>query len=186
MISADFLDVKSLKKKVTERKPKAPWLFSKASKFVLHEDHPWKYHLFQGPEHVVVDLQKGSKKNRIMEPICQDPIPKKYPDGESLKVTQEKLTDLQHFHDFLEHSGRNWIQEVVRKQTTAHDRPQECPEHETTSIENIQCDDQFRLDYASVPPPREEEENVQDIANEDIDSDAMGLDASDELFPDAN
>ena len=59
----------------------------------------------------------------------------------------------------------------MRKQATAHDRLQECQEHEVTPLENVQCDDQFELDYASRD---QEEENLQDIPAEEIDSDDMG------------
>ena len=61
------------------------------------------------------------------------------------------------------------------KQATANDHPQECQEHELTPLENIQCDDQFELDYASVPDSRnQQQENLQDIPAEEIDSDDMG------------
>ena len=57
----------------------------------------------------MVDL----KKYKSIIPICQDPIPMKYPDGKAIKIKVEKLEHLQHFHDFLEQSGRRWIQEVM-------------------------------------------------------------------------
>merc|ERR1739842_87240 len=89
------------------------------------------------------------------------------------------LVHLQHFHDFLEQSGRRWIQEVVEQQRTANEHPQECQEHEITPIENIQCDSQFLLDYATVPDPQIVPDPLQDMGEEDIASD--GSDAANEL-----
>ena len=61
------------------------------------------------------------------------------------------------------------------QQATANNCPQECQEHEQTPLENIQCDDQFELDFASVPASRNQpEENLQFIRAEEIDSDDMG------------
>ena len=80
----------------------------------------------------------------------------------------------------------------MEQQRTANEHPQECPD-EMTPIENIQCDDQFLLDYAPVPDPQEAEENLQDMDEEDIGSDGSDgsdasdeLDASDEMFSDAD
>ena len=120
MTSGDFRDIKSLKKRITERKPKHPFLFSKASKFVIHKDHPWQYELFQqGQGSCMVNL----KKFKSIIPICRDPIPMKYPDGKVIEIKEEKQEHLQNFHDFLEQSGRRWIQEVVNQQRTANERP---------------------------------------------------------------
>ena len=167
MTSADFLDVKSLKERITKRTTNAIGFgFAKASRFEIHADYPWQYKLCQGDDHVWVDLQKRG----VTVPISRDPIPKKYPEGKALKIKPAKLEHVLHFHDFLEQSGRRWIQEVVRQQSTANDRPQDCPD-EVTPDENIQCDDQFNLDYAPAPDPRETEENLEDH-NEDIGSDA--------------
>ena len=186
MESGDFLDIKSLKKRITERKPRAGLLFSKASKIVIHRKYPMKYMLTQGDETCVVDLAKRTSK----VPFAQDPIPLKYPDGLAIKVKEEKLEDLQHFFDFLEVSGRQWIQEVVAQQRTANARPGVCQDHEVTADENLQCDDQFMLDYLTMPDPRGVpnplQDMPQDIASDadDADNAAAGHDASDDLFND--
>ena len=186
MESGDFLDIKSLKKRITERKPKPPLLFSKASKIVISRDHSMKYKLTQGDETCMVDLTKSKSK----VPFAQEPIPLKYPDGKAIKIKEEKLEDLQHFHDFLEQSGRRWITEVVEQQRTANERPQECQEHEITPLDNIQCDDQFLLDYATVPDPQVVpnplQDMGQDIASEASDAadDVDAADAADEVDAD--
>ena len=76
-------------------------------------------------------------KTKSIIPICRDSIPMKYPDGKAIKIKEEKLEDLRHFHDFLEQSGRRWIQEVVEQQRTVNEHPQECKKDEITPIENI-------------------------------------------------
>merc|ERR1739842_136005 len=185
MTSGDFRDIKSLKKRITERKPKQPFLFSKASKLVISKDHPMQYKLWQGGKSCMVDL----KKYKSIIPFDQEPIPMKYPDGKAIKIKEEKLEDLRHFHDFLEVSGRKWITEVVEQQRTANARPQECQEHKVTPVENLQCDDQFLLDYATMPDPRVVPNPLQDM-RQDIASDASDAaddfdadDAADELNP---
>merc|ERR1739842_131214 len=194
MTSGDFKDIKSLKKRITERKPNRPFLFSKASKIVISKDHPMQYKLWQGDRSCMVDL----KKYRSKIPFAQEPIPMKYPDGKAIKIKEEKLEDLRHFHDFLEVSGRKWITEVLEQQRTANARPQECQEHEITPLDNIQCDDQFLLDYATMPHPRVVPNPLQDMrqdiasdasdAADDFDADGAAdeLDASDEMFSDDN
>ena len=74
----------------------------------------------------MVNLQKTKAKldKTPVIPICQLPIPLKFPDGKAIKVSAAKLKDLKHFHDYLEHAGRKWIKEVVLQQATANDRPQ--------------------------------------------------------------
>ena len=184
MTSNDFLNMKSLKDRITVRKTANPnFGFAKASSLVLHEDHPWEYKLCLGDKSVMVDLSKTSKRKKDKTPvipICRDPIPKKYPQGKAIKIKAEKLKDLQHFHDFLETTGRRWIQELSRLQLSANDRPQQC-EDEITPRENIQDDDQFFLDYGLVPVPLEvEEDYLEEQGNEDIGSDgADGADGSD-------
>ena len=177
MESSDFLDIKSLKKRITERKPRDGLLFSKASKIVIHRKYPMKYMLTQGDQTCVVDLAKRTSK----VPFAQDPIPLKYPDGLAIKVKEEKLEDLQHFFDFLEVSGRKWIQEVVAQQRTANARPGVCQDHEVTADENLQCDDQFMLDYLTMPDPRDAPNPLRDMPH-DIPSDdaAAGHDSSDD------
>ena len=192
MESGDFLDIKSLKKRITERKPKPPLLFSKASKIVISRDHSMRYKLTQGDSTCMVDLTKSKSK----VPFAQEPIPMKYPDGKAIKIKEEKLEDLRHFHDFLEVSGRKWITEVVEQQRTANARPGECQDHEVTAVENLQCDDQFLLDYLTMPDPRAVPNPLQDM-RQDIASDASDAaddfdaddaadehDASDDLFTD--
>ena len=186
MESSDFLDIKSLKKRITERKPRDGLLFSKASKIVIHHRLPLKYTLTQGNQTCVVDLQKRTSK----VPFARDPIPLKYPDGLAIKVKEEKLEDLQHFFDFLEVSGRQWIQEVVAQQRTANARPGVCQDHEVTAVENLQCDDQFMLDYLTMPDPRDAPNPLQDMPQDipsdadDADNAAAGYDASDDMFSD--
>ena len=90
----------------------------------------------------------------------------------------------------------------MEQQRTANARPQECQEHEITPLDNIQCDDQFLLDYATMPHPRVVPNPLQDMrqdiasdasdAADDFDADdaadelnpADELDASDEMFSD--
>ena len=183
MESSDFLDIKSLKKRITERKPtKEGLLFSKASKIVIHHDLPLKYTLTQGKETCVVDLQKKTSK----VPFERDTIPLKYPDGSAIKVREEKLQDLQHFSDFLEVSGRQWIQEVVERQRTANARSGHCPDHEVTAEENLQCDDQFFLDYVRMPDPRDASHPLMDLPQDNpSDPDDDGHDFSDDAAEDA-
>ena len=141
-----------------------------------------KYMLTQGDQTCVVDLAKRTSK----VPFAQDPIPLKYPDGLAIKVKEEKLEDLQHFFDFLEVSGRQWIQEVVAQQRTANARPGHCPDHEVTAEENLQCDDQFFLDYVRMPDPRDASHPLRDLPQDNpSEPDDDGHDFSDDAADDA-
>ena len=82
------------------------------------------------------------------------------------------------------------FQEVVAQQRTANARPGVCPDHEVTADENLQCDDQFMLDYLTMPDPRGVpnplQDMPQDIASDadDADNAAAGHDANADLFND--
>ena len=178
----EILDIKSLRKRITMRVAKEPdFYFSKARKIVLSKDHPHKFKLVQAEGSVMVDLKQKKRK----ELISSEPIPKKYPHGEAIMISAEKLRDVQHFSDFLNQAGRSWISQIVRGQTTARERPQVDPEHEVTPPENIQDDDQY-LDYAPVPAPLEEVD-LEDRADSEADlfpdlEDRADSDA--DMFPD--
>ena len=163
MKQEEILHIKSLRKRITMRTSKVQDMyFSKARKIVLSEDHPHQYRLIQAQGTVMVDLKKKKRKGLISD----EPIPKKYAHGQSLKISAEKLADVQHFKDFLNQAGKNWISQVVNGQITAQPRPQIDPEHEVTPDENIQDDNQY-LDYAPMPPPLVE----ADLEDHDADAD---------------
>lgn len=170
----EIFNIKSLKKRITMRTTKAKdYGFSKARTIILTEKKPYQFRLVQASGSVMVDL----KKKGTTELISNEPIPKKYLHGEAIKVSDDKLKDLQHFSDFLNHGGRSWISQVVAGQTTAHQRPQIDQEHEVTPVENIQDDDQYLLDFAAVPPATE----GFDLMAHQPDSDA---DLEDDMFHD--
>ena len=158
MKQEEFLDIKSLKKRITMRTTKVPgFLFSKARSIVLSKDNKFQFMLILAEGSVMVDLKRKNKR----ELISHEPISKKYSHGEAIRISEEKVKDVKHFNDFLTMAGRNWISKIVRGQTTARNRPQVDPEHEVTHPENIQDDDQFQ-DYVPVPPPVGEEDLQDD------------------------
>ena len=146
----EVLNVKSLKKRITERKATPPFYFHKARTIKISKKNKFKYTIVQAQlGEVTIDLRK---KNRPGD-LTSERIPLKYPLGLALKVQQKKVDDINHFRPYLNRQGQAWLDEVTLKQQDAQNRPQKDVE-ETTPEENLQDDDQ--VEYEDLPAPLQE------------------------------
>lgn len=147
MDKTHFYDLKACMDMITERKPKQPVLFSKATRIIMKSSRPWEYKIESPLGSQWVNLEKKARvpppkgKASIRTPLLTSrDLPLKY--GEfPLQIPRAKIADLRHLANFLSQAGRVWIEDLVREQTSAVPRPRDIDNREITHDDNMQDDD---------------------------------------------